>query len=150
MEQTKKKIVCKNDHFLKNVEVALEQGKKVKIAVRGNSMNPVLNDGDIVILEKGHLPIEKKGDIILAKHEGKYVLHRIVWISSGFFYLAGDGNKLQVEKVRKDNAIATVGAAFRGELCLPLGFAGSRLQLFGRCLLGACWYLNYSIKKKFL
>ncbi|TDQ77997.1 S24/S26 family peptidase [Sphingobacterium yanglingense] len=150
MEQTKKKIVCKNDHFLKNVEVALELGKKVKIAVRGNSMNPVLNDGDIVILEKGQqLPIEK-GDIILAKYEEKYVLHRVVWISSDFFYLAGDGNKLQVEKVRKDNAIATVGSAFRGELCLPLSFSGSRLQLFKRSVLGACWYLNYSIKKKFL
>lgn len=150
MEQTKKKIVCKNDHFLKNVEVGLEQGKKVKIAVRGNSMNPVLNDGDIVILEKGQqLPIEK-GDIILAKYEGKYVLHRVVWISSDFFYLAGDGNKLQVEKVRKGNAIARVSSAFRGELYLPLSFLGSRLQLFKRCVLGACWYLNYSIKKKFL
>ncbi|MBL1407276.1 S24 family peptidase [Sphingobacterium faecale] len=150
MEQTIKKIVCKNDLFFKDVEEILKEGKRVKITVRGDSMNPVLKDGDIVVLEKGHLPNEKKGDIVFAKHEGKYILHRVMWMSANTLCLAGDGNKLQVEKVRKDHVLAVVSGAFRGEEYLSLDFSGSSVQWFGRCLSGFFWYIGNRIKKRYL
>lgn len=142
------KIVWKNNSFFKEVEGALHQGKKVKIAVRGSSMNPVLREGDVVVLETEKLPIKK--DIVLAKYEGSYILHRIVGITANYFFLAGDGNKLQVERVKKSQVLAVVAEAFRGEESLALRVMGTNIQQFKQCLLRFFWYIIYSIKKRFL
>lgn len=147
MEQNKKKIVWDNNSFFKNVEEMLKEGKQVKITVKGRSMSPALEEGDVVLLEaEKRTRKQKKEDIVLAKYEGKYILHRIVWVTGKHSYLAGDGNNSQIEKVRKEDVIALVKEASRGDENLALNSSTNST----RCLRRTVWYVINSIKKRFL
>lgn len=147
MKHRENKIVWKNNEFFKNVEEVLLQGKLVKMRVRGKSMNPVLQENDVVILGRTERPIDqKKGNIVLAKYEGNYILHRIVWVTKLHFYLAGDGNRVQVEKVKKEDVFAMVKEAARGKEKLPLEYSTTSIQMMLRPL----WYIINNVKKKLL
>lgn len=54
----------------------LQQGKTVTAKPKGNSMVPLINSGDEVTIVPISGPM-KKGDIVLAKVEGKLYLHKI-------------------------------------------------------------------------
>ena len=70
----------------------IEEGKRVIVRVKGNSMLPFLRgDKDSVELEKASEI--KCGDIVLAYvEECRFVLHRIIRIDGERVVLMGDGN----------------------------------------------------------
>lgn len=69
---------------------ALKRGQRVQMTVNGCSMFPFLFDGDVVELEPmPSLPVP--GDVVLVQcPEGRFVLHRVVRIAGGGFFLRGD------------------------------------------------------------
>ena len=90
-------IQLPNAEFLPHVCELVEQGEKVMIRAKGNSMRPFLESGrDIAILSKITGP--KVGDVVLAEIAPKhYVLHRIDKINDNQITLRGDGNVRGVE-----------------------------------------------------
>lgn len=77
-------------------DVISEQGKLVYTNV-GDSMYPFIKPRDLLVIEKITSPL-KKNDVPLYKRDsGQYVLHRIVKIKNGKYYICGD-NRAYLEQ----------------------------------------------------
>ncbi|AJW64749.1 Peptidase S24-like protein [Elizabethkingia miricola] len=128
-----KKILSKriipNDLFFEQVKERLNAGQKVKIPVAGRSMEPFLQNGDLVVLKRFEENDLVNGKIVLAYFNNAYVLHRIVRIREDTVTLAGDGNIQQVEIITNKDILAVVIQAYRGEKELSIN-----------TLLGQIWY----------
>ncbi|MET7036703.1 S24 family peptidase [Elizabethkingia miricola] len=128
-----KKILSKriipNDLFFEQVKERLNAGQKVKIPVAGKSMEPFLQNGDLVVLKRFEENDLVNGKIVLAYFNNAYVLHRIVRIKEDAVTLAGDGNIQQVEIITNKDILAVVIHAYRGDK-----------ELIINTLLGQVWY----------
>lgn len=84
-------------------DVISEQGKLVYTNV-GDSMYPFIKPRDLLVIEKLDSPL-KKYDVPLYKRDtGQYVLHRIVKIKNGEYYICGD-NRDHLERGIEDRHI---------------------------------------------
>lgn len=84
-------------------DVISEQGKLVYTNV-GDSMYPFIKPRDLLVIEKLKTPL-KKYDVPLYKRDtGQYVLHRIVKIKNGEYYICGD-NRSHIERGIEDRHI---------------------------------------------
>lgn len=95
-----------NDSYFEMVRAMLDEGKEVRIRVKGDSMLPFIEDGDSVLLRsyKGNtLPI---GSSVLAKHQNRFVFHRYVGKKNTQMILAGDGNLVLREYIANTDIIA--------------------------------------------
>jgi SOS-response transcriptional repressor LexA len=141
---TNKSYRVPNQMFFDIIESELKTGKSVKFNVAGNSMLPFLKDSDQVVIKQPNLSDVKIGDILLVKYEGKFILHRLVKISNGEYYLAGDGNLDQIERVSEADVLALVVKGFRGKRELKVNNKLNKR-------LGLVWYyirpLRYLINK---
>lgn len=95
-----------NDFYFDEVQRMLNEGKEVRIRVKGSSMQPFISDGDTVLLRAYKGETLRKGCNVLARHEGKYVFHRYVATTGGRLILAGDGNLVLREYISKGDIIA--------------------------------------------
>ena len=96
-------------------------------------MSPFLNTGDCVHLRPANSLTIKKGDILLAKWQGKYVLHRFIRMKRGRFVLAGDRNLVQLENMERTQILGVVVMAYRRSRVI---YKRSNIM---RCL-GLVWY----------
>ena len=84
-------------------DIISEQGKLVYTNV-GDSMYPFIKPRDLLVIEKLKTPL-KKYDVPLYKRDtGQYVLHRIVKIKNGEYYICGD-NRDHLERGIEDRHI---------------------------------------------
>lgn len=68
-----------------------EQGKEVRLPVRGNSMSPFLIGGRDEICFRRPEKTLRRGDIVLFQRaNGEYILHRICCVRDGAYFVAGD------------------------------------------------------------
>jgi len=75
----------------------------------GVSMEPTINTGDLLIIEKKESPNfnVKIGDILIFEYNGKLVGHRLINIRNNIYYTKGD-NSRGVEEVREEQIIGKV------------------------------------------
>lgn len=98
-----------NDQFFALVEKELEEGKTVKIRLKGNSMFPLLKSGrDSVILEKSSSDSLKPMDVVLFRYRGNFILHRIIKREGVRLLLQGDGVISAVERCTVDDMVGKV------------------------------------------
>ena len=98
-----------NEQFFALVEKELEEGKTVKIRLKGNSMCPLLRSGrDSVILEKSSSDSLKQMDVVLFRYCGCYILHRIIKRDGVRLLLQGDGVISAVEQCTVDDVVGKV------------------------------------------
>ena len=77
-------------------DIINEQGQLVYTNV-GDSMYPLIKPRDLLVIKKVTQPL-KKNDIPLYKRDsGQYVLHRIVKIKNGEYFICGD-NRSHIER----------------------------------------------------
>lgn len=98
-----------NAIFFASVEVIIAEGRSVEMVVRGVSMRPFLRDGkDVVVLSP--LPAEgvSVGMVVLFRHRGSHVLHRLVAIGPEGLIFEGDGNYRLRECATADSVVAYV------------------------------------------
>ena len=87
-------------------DIINEQGQLVYTNV-GDSMYPLIKPRDLLVIKKVTAPL-KKNDIPLYKRDsGQYVLHRIVKIKNGEYYICGD-NRAVIERGITDRHIIGV------------------------------------------
>lgn len=93
-----------NDIFFAEVERLMGDGGEVTITIRGNSMQPMLRDGrEKVVLRRYEGDELQRGDVMLFRYRGGYVLHRVVSIDGERIVFSGDGNyKLYEQATTKD------------------------------------------------
>ena len=96
-----------NDVVIKESIGLLQEGRRVVLSVKGNSMLPFIIGGkESVELVSPQSPL-KIGDVVLAWVDGThYVIHRIIGIDGNQVSLMGDGNIKGVELCTKDEVAA--------------------------------------------
>ncbi|CAM3818318.1 S24 family peptidase [Sphingobacterium prati] len=104
-EDNKTRIIS-NDLYFTEVQRMLDEGKEVRIRIKGGSMRPFIQDGDSVLLLAYRGEALQLGANLLAKHQGKYVFHRYVKKKNGEIVLAGDGNLVLCEYVTTKDILA--------------------------------------------
>lgn len=81
-----------NECFFAWVESEIENGRSVKFRIKGNSMLPLLRSGvDEVVVCPCRKEDLKPLDVVLFRHAGRHVLHRIVKVEHGRYLMQGDG-----------------------------------------------------------
>ena len=97
-----------NEDFFRLVEIELEECGKVRIKVRGFSMQPIIRNGrDTVMLEqvKDNNPI--KGQIYLFRYNGRHILHRYIDDKDGMMVMRGD-NLFSYEYCKPNDLVGIV------------------------------------------
>ncbi|MGO1788571.1 MAG: S24/S26 family peptidase, partial [Sphingobacterium sp.] len=125
--------VIPNRPYFQEVVRLLAEDKQVRIPVKGKSMQPFLNDGDLVVLSKFTGEKISLGSVVLGRYRDGVVLHRLVGRGQQIVTLAGDGNLIQKEKVKVEDILAIAISATRSSCHVELGSARGRLK-------GLAWY----------
>jgi len=85
-----------NTHLHDFVEALLDDELTLEIKMQGYSMFPALRNGDTSHIEKCLPDKVKRGDILVFKHRGKFIAHRLINIKKEngelFFVAKGDNN----------------------------------------------------------
>lgn len=102
-----KKLVIDNDIFFQEVCARIADGESVKLKINGNSMWPLLRNGkDNLLLSPvpdGYVFL--KGEVLLFRYKGSYVLHRVVQCGGNFLLMQGD-NCVSFERIGTRDVIA--------------------------------------------
>ena len=101
--------VLPNNEILRDLIQLVNEGQRVVLPVKGNSMLPVIIGGreSVELVKPETVAV---GDVVLAWVEGcRYVVHRIVRIDGTYVTLMGDGNLIGTEQctLKDIKAIAT-------------------------------------------
>lgn len=80
-----------NDIFFAEVERLIAEGREVRMKVNGTSMRPFLQSGrDTVVLAPFSNEELTPGTIVLFRHHGKHILHRIIARDGENLIIQGD------------------------------------------------------------
>lgn len=101
-----------NDNHLGTIlDIWQERGEKSSCIIIGNSMSPMIRDGDRLIIDHGTGHIYK-GDIIVFRANSQYVVHRVVRISISedgpIFLLKGDGGYTFDQPITREQVVGKV------------------------------------------
>ena len=127
-----KTISLPNQSFFSEVKALLDEGKQVRIPVKGSSMRPFLWNGDTVEL----LPVSEHtirwGEIVLSlTNTGRIVLHRVAFKRKDRLWLMGDAHTRQKEQVTMGDVWAFTVTAYRNGKLRKLDSFGRRCAVFG-------------------
>ena len=120
------------------IKFRLDSEKRVRIKPKGRSMLPFLKEKrDEVIISVPEKPI-KKYDIVLYKHDGVYVLHRVIKIKDKFFFICGD-NSAVLEAVEREQILGVVTRIIK---------SGKKINPDGKLLkLRVCLWYKFGVKR---
>lgn len=94
-------------------EELLKKDGRVMTHVVGSSMLPLLRDREsIVIVEAADKVPPRKGDVVLYRTNGSYILHRIRQIRENEYLIRGD-NTWIIEHIPKEALLATMTGFYR-------------------------------------
>ncbi|MGO1595153.1 MAG: S24 family peptidase [Sphingobacterium sp.] len=136
------KIIPNRPYFQEVVRL-LAEDKHVRIPVKGKSMRPFLNEGDLVVLAPftgGDIAL---GSVVLGRHRGGVVLHRLIGRGAGRVTLAGDGNLVQNEQINVEDILAIAISATPPSGPFELGTTRSRLK-------GLAWYYLRPVRRVYV
>ena len=87
----------------------LDETDTVRIPVNGTSMRPFLKEGrDKVVLTKADADLIQKGDIVVYKKGGSFLLHRVVSVDGEAFSIMGDNETTPDCGISHQAVVATV------------------------------------------
>ena len=99
----------------------------------GNSMLPFLRDRtDTVVIQKK--TDYYKYDVVLYKHNNKYVLHRIIRVLDDVYHIRGD-NCYYDDYIKKEDIIGALVECYRGEQKLNLNSFSYKFYVLRRVYL---------------
>ena len=100
-------IPIPNNILIPQVEELIKRDKEVIIRAKGNSMLPYIKDGkdSVVLAQPKDLAV---GDIVLARVQERFVMHRIISITGNTCTMMGDGNIRGTEVFCREDVIGKV------------------------------------------
>lgn len=120
-------------------EELLRRDGQVISHVVGRSMLPLLHDRQsVVVVEDSDRVPPRKGDVVLYKVGGTYILHRVLQVKPDEYVIRGD-NTWRLEHVPKTALLATMTGFYRkpdGPLVSPDNTA---YRVYLACLPGIRW-----------
>ena len=120
-------------------EELLKRDGKIITHVVGRSMLPLLHDREsIVIVEDiGRVP-PRRGDVVLYRMGGRYILHRVLRIEGEAYVIRGD-NTWTLEHVPKTALLGTMTGFFRRPKSRLTGRKNVVYRLYCLALPGIRW-----------
>lgn len=95
-----------NELYIRLLNEEIEQKGVVQLTVHGNSMFPILKDGDLVTIEKGHQ--YNLGDVVayfmVVDDKLKIIVHRIVLKRRDYLLTKGDNNNF-IDNIKVKNTM---------------------------------------------
>ena len=92
-----------NNILLRHISDSLKNGHKAVLRIKGESMYPLLrNTRDLVVLKTPRANELKPGSIFLFQWEGRYILHRLIKIKNGEYWMRGDHNRTYEQVIAED------------------------------------------------
>jgi len=135
----------------------INSGQAVKMTVTGNSMYPFLRHlkDSVLLVHPSQCPIKKGRIVLVCRPDGRYILHRIVKLRDGCFWMLGDAQTEMEGPYSVDCIIAAAQIIFRNKKnisfdAIPIRFALFLWQLLKparRTLLQFIWLLARGRKK---
>lgn len=105
------KRVIPNALFFASVEEMIAEGRSVEITVKGFSMRPFLRNGrDVVTISPVGSEGLKRGMVVLFRHAGHHILHRIRTIDGDRLTIEGDGNYRIAESATRGDVVGYVSS----------------------------------------
>lgn len=100
-------MLVENDILIPQMAELLREGKQVEFTPQGQSMMPTIVGGvdHVVLTRPEHV---RKGDMVLARLETQWVLHRIISIEGEQVLLKGDNNPLATETCMVTDIVGVV------------------------------------------
>lgn len=83
----------------------LASGRKLEIFVSGNSMEPMIRDGDTIVV--AFVPNYVVGDVVVFVYDFNVLVHRILKMENGSIYCKGD-NSFRLEQISFDEIMGKV------------------------------------------
>lgn len=97
-------------------QVILREERPILLYIQGKSMEPNLQEGDLVEVVAFGFNQVKSGDILLFKHGDELLLHRALYISRLGVWLKGDGLLVSEGWIHKELIIGKAIKVCRGEM----------------------------------
>ena len=99
-------LLFNNELYIKLLNEEIEQKGVVKLTVHGNSMFPILKNGDLVTIEKGNQ--YNLGDVVayfmVVDDKLKIIVHRIVLKRRDYLLTKGDNNNF-IDNIKVKNTM---------------------------------------------
>lgn len=125
----------------------INESGSLAYTVRGFSMMPLLRQGkDVVVLEKPTKPLQKYDAVLFQRRNGKYVLHRILKIKDGKYWIVGD-NDIIGEMIDEDQIIGVMTSVKRGNRIVKVTDKGYLLYVHLWCDVYPLRFLLLRIKR---
>lgn len=91
----------------------LEKDGVLAYTSKGASMLPLLREGrDVMVIRRGEPPYRKYDAVLFLRPNGQYILHRIMKVNGGSYYIIGD-NCISGENVAEEQIIGVLTAIKR-------------------------------------
>ena len=120
---------------------------KLAYTVRGLSMLPLLRQGiDVVVIEKTEKPFKKYDAVLFQRRNGKYVLHRILKVYKGKYWIVGD-NDITGEMIDEEQIIGVMTSIKRGNRIVKTTDLGYRLYVHLWCDVYPVRFIMLRIKR---
>ena len=106
-------------------DIIKEQGKLVYTNV-GDSMYPFIKPRDLLVIRKLTRPLQKHDVPLYKRDSGQYVLHRVVKIKDGEYFLRGDNRAFTERGIYDRHIIGVLTEIIRDKKTIPLDDPKSR------------------------
>jgi signal peptidase I len=90
------------------IDTELNAGDQIQFNVTSNSMQPIMQIGDIIVAEVVNASVIKPGDIIVIRRMEDFLTHRVICITKDGWLTKGDNNLMMDPNVKKDRLIGIV------------------------------------------
>lgn len=120
------------------IQFRLDRFERVEITPKGRSMRPFLKEGRNGVILTTPINLIRKYDVVLYKHNGVYVLHRVIKIEGDTLFICGDNSAVRETRTKND----IIGVAEK------IIYRGKKIDSHNRILIFfvMLWY-NAGIKK---
>lgn len=134
-----------NNKIIKELLLNCKLSISPTVYIKGNSMNPILFNQDIVYIESSNN--YSVGDIILFNYnEREFIIHRIVYADNNIFCCKGD-NSFRLEYIYPEEIIGKVTQINRNETILNIEHIPNELVSMSYKIGKIALDLNYNYKK---
>ena len=114
----------------KSVTEILQLHGKYVTPVKGTSMNPLLREGqDVVVIHAPVFPLPRFSVPLYVRRDGTHVLHRVMGRDEQGYILCGDNQYRTEHGVREDMICGVMTGFFRGETYTPVTALRYRLYV---------------------
>ena len=113
-------------------DIIESQGQLIYTNV-GNSMYPLIQERDLLVIKKAELPLQKYDIPLYKRDSGQYVLHRIIAVKDGEYIICGDNRSDLEYGITDRHILGVLTDIIRDEKTIPVRPPQHKVRLWIWC-----------------